>query len=544
MKDSDKTKKRDGKQPKKTIAVPIDSKSFLALLIRSFFFSTLFIVISVVCIFYLSDWITTKDVFSIYGKDLSSYSTELKQGQYNKIPVSRVLGNDGWLEITDSGGNVIYSTLETPTASYTLGELDSIQRHDSTDVITAHEFGASGGRRHYFITITTQTDSGESESYLLLDSDLRVISGTYAINKNQYTQREFDFLTYNTSHEDGKLEKIVFNGNDGKMYCAVYLCRVPAINYAPPLIIGITVTLVVILYVVVMVFYIRYINKRFRQPLNALDSAMTSFAKDGYRKPLDYKGVLEFEQLCDTFNEMVTLLNESETRRSSLEKDKQRMLAGLSHDLKTPMTVIQGYSKAIRDGVVEEKDRQKYLDLIIAKSEHMSELINEFYEYSKLDHPDFTLQCAKIDIAEAVRSALGYHYEEFALRGYELETDISEEPVYCNIDKQQAVRVMDNLLSNFYKYTSAGSTFFVSLKAEDGFVRIDVADNGSGIPKEVRDDIFEPFVVGERSRNGQSSGLGLSVCKRIIEMHGGTIALADAEELGTHFQIKLPLSEQ
>lgn len=542
MKDSkDVKQKRVRKQAHVTIPAPIDNASFLALLIRSFVFCTLFIVVSIVLIFLFSEWLSSNDLIRIGKHDMSDFSRELSSGKYGSIPTARAFGKNGWFEITDADGAVVYSTRTEPTKQYTLGELDSIQRSDSAYTISSHEFGTVSGTTHYLIT--RYNEKGETEDYLLLDSGLRVLSGTYATSKTQYTKREFDFLIYNTSHDVQRLFKYVFTGADGRTYNAVFLTEKFGSGYVSQILLAFTIIIVIVLYLGIMAFYIHYINKNVRQPLSTLRNAMTQFAKGGQRDKLEYKGTLEFEQLFGTFNEMVSLLDESENKRAALERDRQRMLAGLSHDLKTPITVIQGFSKAIRDGVVSDEDRQKYLDLILSKTEHMSELISQFYEYSKLNHPDFELHCKKQDIAEAVRAALGYHYDELELRGYRLETDICEEPLYCNLDTQQAIRVMDNLLSNFYKYTAVGSTFYISIFKDGDSAKIIVADNGAGIPKETRDDIFEPFVVGEKARSGQSSGLGLSLCKRIIEKHGGSIVLADSPKEGfaTQFEITLPL---
>ena len=294
-----------------------------------------------------------------------------------------------------------------------------------------------------------------------------------------------------------------------------------------------------------MAFYINYINRNLQQPLATISLAMQHLAKDGNREPLEYKGRLEFEQLANSFNEMVSLLDASEREKQEIEKRRQAMLAGLSHDLKTPITIIQGFSKAIRDGVVAETEKQKYLDLIVDKSEQMGELINSFYEFSKLDHPDFVYNIKKTDIAELVRSHIAALYNEFSVRKYNLDADITEEQLFVDIDSSMMIRVIDNIVSNFFKYTAVGSTLFVEVKQDGNYALVKIADNGKGIPKEARKDIFEPFVVGEKSRNKQGSGLGLAVCHKIITAMNGTITLSDEpiEGFVTQFDISLPLAD-
>ena len=107
------------------------------------------------------------------------------------------------------------------------------------------------------------------------------------------------------------------------------------------------------------------------------------------------------------------------------------------------------------------------------------------------------------------------------------------------------IRVIDNIVSNFFKYTPVGSTLFVEVKQDGNNAQIKLADNGGGIPKDSRKDIFEPFVVGEKSRNKQGSGLGLAVCHKIVTSMGGTITLSDnpIDGYATEFDITLPLMD-
>ena len=214
------------------------------------------------------------------------------------------------------------------------------------------------------------------------------------------------------------------------------------------------------------------------------------------------------------------------------------MLADISHDLKTPITVIQGYAKAINDGITDEATQRRYLDLIYKKSITVTELINTFHEYSKLDHPDFRAVRTQGDLCELFREYLAIKYEELDIAGYELETDIPDEPIMFSFDAGQLRRVFENLLSNCIKYNSSGTVLYASIKDNGSDIVIGIGDNGKGIPEAVRANIFEPFVVGSESRtDGKGSGLGLAICKRIVEAHGGKIALAESTEWSTLYEM-------
>lgn len=540
---TDKRGKTKSRTSRKKLKTPhIDNASFLALLIRSFISFSLIIIFAVCIIFAISYLVVDRTSLAISSANISNYTNSLIDGSYGEIPVKTVLGPTGWFEIVDSDANLVYSTLNTPNA-YTLGELDNIQRFGDAEEITVNTFKMVTGEYTYLITKYAIDENGSrQEQYLLLDSDYKIITGSIPTTKNQFTQREFELLTYNAQSNAGKLNKLSFTGKDGKDYYAVFLDQRTESQAPTYILIAVVIACIVILYVVVIVQYVRYINKHVQKPLSALSNAMTDFANGEFREEISYRGSKEFEQLCDSFNEMVSLLNASDEQRKLLEQDKRRMLAGLSHDLKTPITIIQGFAKAIRDGLVSEDDKQKYLQLIVTKSESMSDLINEFYDYTKLEHPDFSLDKETVDMAELARTFLANIYDEFDFRQRHLDAHISEDVILCDVDKKQMTRVFENLTSNFFKYTPVGSTLYFGVEKGDGTVEIRIADNGLGIPQDAREDIFKPFVVGEKSRNKQGSGLGLAVCEKIVTAHGGSISLSDlpADGFETQFDIVLP----
>lgn len=527
----------------------IDNASFLALLIRSFVSFSLIIILGVILIFALANWAFSKDGINLRQKDIPDYKSQLESGNYSKIPARKILGDSGWFEVVSSSGEVVYSTLAQKN-EYTLGELDCIARYNVSETRAVHNFKLTTNKYNYLITISYRDSEGNSQEryYLLSKSDENVysiVSSSISTTRTSFTQKEYDYLTYNATHGEQTLFKFSFEGADGEDYYAVFNAEKRNNSAVTYLFVTVVALCILALFATVMVFYIRYINKHVQKPLATLSQAMTTFPTQEKHKHLDYKGSKEFEHLYDSFNEMVDILDASEEQRLMLEGDKQRMLAGLSHDLKTPVTIIQGFAKAIKDGLVSEEDKQKYLQIILTKSDQMADLINQFYEYNKLEHPDFALDKKPCDVAELARTFLADIYDEFELQGYNLDAQICEERLVCDVDKGQLLRVFENLTSNFFKYTPQGSTLRFGVQREDDKVKISLADNGPGINEESKADVFEAFVVGEKSRNKQGSGLGLAVCKKIVTMHGGTIELAKEpiEGFTTEFDVTLLLKE-
>ena len=175
---------------------------------------------------------------------------------------------------------------------------------------------------------------------------------------------------------------------------------------------------------------------------------MELLAEGKRKKPIDYSGPREFVDICDRFNVMVSKLEDSENQRKKLMNDKERMMADISHDLKTPITSIQGYAKALSDGIIPDGDKDKYIKIIYEKSKKLTDLINIFHEYSKLEHPDFNLTLEKVDLSEYLRAYIALKYEDIVESGFNIEVDIPEEEMEMKIDKIQLQRVFDNILGN------------------------------------------------------------------------------------------------
>ena len=207
--------------------------------------------------------------------------------------------------------------------------------------------------------------------------------------------------------------------------------------------------------------------------------------------------------------------------------------------------MIQGYAKAICDGLIPPEKLPDYLDTIYQKSNRLTGLIDTFHEYSKLEHPQFTLQTKRLDLCEVLREYLASKYNELELGGFVPEIEIPDEAIWCMLDKTAFLRVLENIVSNAIKHNPSGTALFFQLQCRNGQAVLTLADNGVGIPPELADRIFDPFVVGDESRNTrQGSGLGLAISHKIVTAHGGTIQLVQPPQPGysTQFQVTLPLA--
>lgn len=216
------------------------------------------------------------------------------------------------------------------------------------------------------------------------------------------------------------------------------------------------------------------------------------------------------------------LIEEEKEQQVAYDKQRNLLLSDIAHDIKTPITTLCSYSKALSDDVVQGEKRQEYLDAIYSKSMRMSELITLLFEYVKMDSSGFELHKEENDLGETLRECVAMLYTDYEDCKMELKVEIPETPMpYC-MDKVQMSRAITNLLTNAVRYGKESGKALVQLEE----YTITVADDGVEIDKEFAKHIFEPFSRADRARSTKGgSGLGLSIASKIVQMHGGELKL-------------------
>lgn len=226
----------------------------------------------------------------------------------------------------------------------------------------------------------------------------------------------------------------------------------------------------------------------------------------------------------------VRKITEHEKRiHEEYDRNRNLMLSDIAHDLRTPMTTVAGYAKAIQDGMVTDPQKMdEYLSVIQAKSMRMNELINLLFEYVKLDSEGFHLDKKPLNLIELLRENAAMLYSDMEENGMEFVIDLPEMEWKVEADRLQMSRVVTNLLTNAMRHNDAGTTILVRADCEDDKARIVIADNGKEIPPSVAGHLFEPFAMGDESRNSKGgSGLGLSIAAKIVAMHGWKLSLGN-----------------
>ena len=227
---------------------------------------------------------------------------------------------------------------------------------------------------------------------------------------------------------------------------------------------------------------------------------------------------------------------EKEIEHKKEEERRYLMISNIVHDLKTPMTTVYGYAKALNDGIVPEDRKQEYLEAIMAKTDRTNEVIAMLLDYVKLDSEGFVIKKSKIDLCELLRSCCAFCYTDVESAGCELDINVPEKPLFIAADSVQLSRVITNLITNAIRHNPSGTKIGVTIKCENYAtaedVRVFVADTGDEIPEELAEHIFEPFVTGDESRaSGAGTGLGLPLSVKICEMHGFNLRLVQMPEI-------------
>ncbi len=520
---------------------------FYWLLARNYISFTLAIVISFSLITILA-FLKISGVLRQLERDTpENYLDILESGNYDEFPVEDLLDDNGFIVILDKNCTPIYQSKKNVNTKYTLEDLSYIPNFDVNSYTDVSEYYDENNEKRILVTSYTYIDNEAfNQEIWIFDENLNIIYSTRNTDRTYISEKEFSYLTRNI---DNTMEamKYAFKGNTGEHYVMIlqkyFISNKALMKVANT--IGYTLWGFLIIYLLMIAFFIYWLNRKVKKPLLLLNDAILNFSNGNHDEAITYSGPTEFVQICDNFNTMAMRLSESETKRKQLQDEKKKMLANISHDLKTPITVIQGYSKAICDNIIKDDQKDVYLNIIYQKSEALTELINTFSEYNKLEHPNFNLALEIGDICEYAREYLAEKYDEIEVSESLLEANIPENILLCYFDSFQLKRVFENIISNFLKYNPKGTTLFFNLYAVGSMIKITIGDNGVGIPKKASQHIFNPFIVGDDSRNAkQGSGLGLAIAKKIIQEHGGKINLVTppSEGFSSEFEILLPRS--
>lgn len=276
-----------------------------------------------------------------------------------------------------------------------------------------------------------------------------------------------------------------------------------------------------------------YFSQRIARPLEALTAAADEVAAGRYDVAVPERtGGSEVERLAARFDEMTARLAES-------EQLSRNFLMSVSHELRTPLTAIRGHVAALREGVVEDEgSRRRSLEVISEEALRLERLVGDVLDLAKLDARRFALLREEVDMRALCERAYATFAEEARARGIEYDLELGEGAVLVT-DGDRVLQIVTNLIANALRWTPRGGRVDVGLDADDGEVKVAVADTGPGIAPQEAERIFRPFWSGD----GGGTGLGLAIARELALALGGRLELDSAPGRGSRFVLVLPVQQ-
>lgn len=253
----------------------------------------------------------------------------------------------------------------------------------------------------------------------------------------------------------------------------------------------------------------------------------------------DFSAKLNRRKYLSRYSTIVNIVNMISEELSSIENLKVSLMSNISHELKTPVSVISNYAAILQDKNLSDEKRTEYAKAIADSSKKMSELITNILKLNQLENQNIPTEMKSFDITEQLCECLLNFEDIWEKKNIEVETNLQEN-IYIRSDMQLLNIVWNNILSNAFKFTPQNGKISVSLTETRKYAIITISDTGCGIPEEQQEIIFEKFYQCDTSRATDGNGLGLALVKRIINITNSLIYVDSKINEGTTFTVKIP----
>lgn len=240
----------------------------------------------------------------------------------------------------------------------------------------------------------------------------------------------------------------------------------------------------------------------------------------------------------EKFNEIIECFNKMAEELSGVETLRTDFVANVSHEMKTPLAVIQNYGTLLQAPGLPDEKRIEYAKGVTEGSRRMAEMMTNILKLNRLENQQIFPKTAEFDLDEQLCECLLQYENVWEKAGIEIDTDIAEN-IRVKADAELLSLVWNNLFSNAFKFTEAGGSVSVSLSATENHAIVKVKDTGCGMPPEVGAHIFEKFYQGDTSHSAQGNGLGLALVKRVIDIMQGEIGVESMVGKGTTFTVRI-----
>ena len=266
-------------------------------------------------------------------------------------------------------------------------------------------------------------------------------------------------------------------------------------------------------------------------PLNQINKALKKIANGDYSVKLEYDGQIEeFADFFKNFNNMAKELN-------SVEMIRNDFIADVSHEFKTPLSSVTGYVTLLQDPELTEEERKEYIQKVFFNIDKLNDLTNNILRISKIENQTYLDPPVSFRLDEQIREAIVILEAKWSRKNIELDIDLPEAEYFGQ--KSLLFQVWVNLISNAIKFSNDGGCVSIHLKKDGSSYKVFISDDGIGMTQETMKHIFEKFYQGDTSRQAQGNGLGLALCKEILNRCGGKIFVTSKPGKGSVFMVQL-----
>jgi signal transduction histidine kinase len=269
-------------------------------------------------------------------------------------------------------------------------------------------------------------------------------------------------------------------------------------------------------------------------PVRRMASAAERIARGEFDADIPEQGGDEISRLARSFNAMARDLK-------NLEEMRRAFVSDVSHELRSPLTSMQGFLQGMLDGTIPEEERSPYLGRVLDETRRLSRLVSSLLELSRIESGKVPLEPTRFDINELIGKVLARMAPRIEARGLDVDALFRQDPCYVRADVDRVDQALTNLIDNAVKYVQEGGSLTISTDASGPVAEVSVSDNGPGIPESEQPYIFDRFHTVDKARtSGRGTGLGLAITRRVLRLHGQDIRVESTPGKGSAFIFTLP----
>lgn len=287
--------------------------------------------------------------------------------------------------------------------------------------------------------------------------------------------------------------------------------------------------------VIISAVLVRINLKNIFRPIEQINEATKKVALGEYDIELETKREDEIGELTNNFNKMTRGLKSTE----NLQKE---FINNVSHEIKTPVSSIEGFAKFLKDKNLTDEEREEYANIIIEEAKRLENLTGKILKLSKLNNQEIITNKQEIEVAEQIRKAISLLEPKWSKKDIKMNVSL-EEKVFLG-DEDLIFQVWVNIIDNAIKFSNEGGSIDIKVYEKDRNINIEIKDHGIGMKEEELEKVYDRFYQIDRSHSKEGSGLGLAIVKRIVELSEGKIEIKSKENKGTTVIVKLPVTSE